>query len=53
MDVQVGNYLLVRSDENIPADMVIISTSESDSLCFVEVSIVRILTADEKLGWRN
>jgi P-type E1-E2 ATPase len=36
MDVKVGNYLIIRSDENIPADMVIISTSEPEQVCFVE-----------------
>jgi magnesium-transporting ATPase (P-type) len=36
MDVKVGHYLIVRSDENIPADLVIISTSEPESVCFVE-----------------
>lgn len=36
MDVKQGQYLLIRNDEAIPADVVVISSSEPDSLCFVE-----------------
>jgi hypothetical protein len=36
MNVKIGHYLIIRSDESIPADMVIISTSEPEDVCFVE-----------------
>lgn len=35
-DVQVGDYVMVRNDEDVPADIVILSTSEKDNLCYVE-----------------
>ncbi|KAI8980872.1 hypothetical protein BDB01DRAFT_795934 [Pilobolus umbonatus] len=35
-DVQVGDYIMVRDDEDVPADIIILSTSEKDNLCYVE-----------------
>lgn len=35
-DVQVGDYVMIRNDEDVPADIVILSTSEKDNLCYVE-----------------
>lgn len=35
-DVQVGDYVMVRNDEDVPADIIILSTSEKDNLCYVE-----------------
>ncbi|KAI7891370.1 uncharacterized protein EV154DRAFT_420486 [Mucor mucedo] len=35
-DVNVGDYVMIRNDEDVPADIVILSTSEKDNLCYVE-----------------
>lgn len=35
-DVKVGDFILLRNDEFIPADIIIFSTSEEDSACYVE-----------------
>jgi hypothetical protein len=35
-DVKVGQYLLLRNDDPIPADVVIISSSTDEGTCFVE-----------------
>lgn len=35
-DVSVGDIIRIRADEEIPADVVILSTSDSDGVCFVE-----------------
>ncbi|KAI8968964.1 hypothetical protein BDF20DRAFT_827472 [Mycotypha africana] len=35
-DVQVGDYVMIRNNEDVPADIVILSTSETDNLCYVE-----------------
>jgi phospholipid-translocating ATPase len=35
-NVQVGDFILVRSDDQIPADIVVLSTSDSDGACYVE-----------------
>lgn len=35
-NVRVGDFLRVRSDEEIPADMIVIATSDSDGACYVE-----------------
>ncbi|KAG2236582.1 hypothetical protein INT48_000136 [Thamnidium elegans] len=35
-DVRVGDYVMIRNDEDIPADIIILSTSEKDNLCYVE-----------------
>jgi phospholipid-translocating ATPase len=35
-DVQSGDYVMIRNDEDVPADIVILSTSEKDNLCYVE-----------------
>ncbi|CEP15440.1 hypothetical protein [Parasitella parasitica] len=35
-DLQVGDYVMIRNDEDVPADVVILSTSEKDNLCYVE-----------------
>ncbi|KAI8326848.1 hypothetical protein EDC96DRAFT_556022 [Choanephora cucurbitarum] len=34
--VQVGDYVMIRNDEDVPADIIILSTSEMDNLCYVE-----------------
>lgn len=35
-DVNVGDFIRVRANEGVPADMVIISTSDDDGICYVE-----------------
>ncbi|OAD03030.1 hypothetical protein MUCCIDRAFT_126583, partial [Mucor lusitanicus CBS 277.49] len=35
-DLQVGDYVMIRNDEDVPADIAILSTSEKDNLCYVE-----------------
>ncbi|KAI8065869.1 hypothetical protein BC940DRAFT_320202 [Gongronella butleri] len=35
-DVKVGDYVLLRSDDDVPADIIILSTSEKDSICCTE-----------------
>jgi phospholipid-translocating ATPase len=35
-DLHVGDYVQIRNDEDVPADVVVLSTSEPDSLCYVE-----------------
>lgn len=35
-DVNVGDFVRVRANEGVPADMVIISTSDDDGICYVE-----------------
>ncbi|KAG0200243.1 hypothetical protein BGX28_006650 [Mortierella sp. GBA30] len=35
-DVKVGDIVYLKNDDPIPADMIILSTSEPDGLCFIE-----------------
>ncbi|KAI8601931.1 hypothetical protein EDD21DRAFT_373196 [Dissophora ornata] len=35
-DVKVGDIVYLKNDDPIPADIVILSTSEADGLCFIE-----------------
>ncbi|KAJ3321129.1 hypothetical protein HDV06_004582 [Boothiomyces sp. JEL0866] len=35
-DIKVGDFVLLQNNNRIPADILIISTSEPDSTCFVE-----------------
>ena len=34
-DINVGDYIRVRANEEVPADMVVISTSDAEGNCFV------------------
>lgn len=34
--LNVGDYVMLENDQNIPADIVILSTSETDNVCYVE-----------------
>jgi magnesium-transporting ATPase (P-type) len=35
-NVRVGDFILIRSDEQIPADIAVLATSDSDGACYVE-----------------
>jgi len=35
-DIRVGDIILLTTDENVPADIVILSTSEEENECYVE-----------------
>ncbi|OAD71346.1 hypothetical protein PHYBLDRAFT_96072, partial [Phycomyces blakesleeanus NRRL 1555(-)] len=35
-DVQVGDYIKIRNNEDVPADVIVLSTSDADNLCYVE-----------------
>ncbi|KAI9495722.1 hypothetical protein BDB00DRAFT_213054 [Zychaea mexicana] len=35
-DVMVGDYVMLHNNDDVPADMVILSTSETDNLCYIE-----------------
>jgi phospholipid-translocating ATPase len=35
-ELQVGDYVKLENDEDIPADVVILATSETDNVCYVE-----------------
>jgi phospholipid-translocating ATPase len=34
--LEVGDVVLLRDDEQVPADIVILSTSDADGICYVE-----------------
>ncbi|KAG1176891.1 hypothetical protein G6F70_006319 [Rhizopus microsporus] len=35
-ELNVGDYVKIENDQDIPADIVILSTSETDNICYVE-----------------
>ncbi|RCH99963.1 hypothetical protein CU098_004186 [Rhizopus stolonifer] len=35
-ELNVGDYVKIENDESIPADVVILATSETDNICYVE-----------------
>ncbi|KAJ3027455.1 hypothetical protein HDV00_011203, partial [Rhizophlyctis rosea] len=49
-DVRVGDFVFLRGDDPIPADLVVISTSENDSVCYVET---KNLDGETNLKVRN
>lgn len=38
MDLLVGNYVILHSGDQIPADMIILASSDEESACYVETS---------------
>lgn len=34
--LEVGDFVLLRDNEQVPADVIVLSTSNADALCFVE-----------------
>ena len=42
--VQVGDFIRIYNDDQIPADVAILSTSDPDGACYVET---------KNLGWRD
>ena len=49
-DVQVGDFVRLYNDEQIPADIVILSTSDHDGVCYVET---KNLDGETNLKVRN
>lgn len=35
-ELHVGDYVMLKNDQDIPADIVVLSTSETDNVCYVE-----------------
>lgn len=35
-DLNVGDYIMMRSDDDVPADVVILATSDDDNICYIE-----------------
>ncbi|KAI8137616.1 hypothetical protein BJV82DRAFT_524978 [Fennellomyces sp. T-0311] len=35
-DLKVGDFVFLRNDDNVPADIAVLSTSEQDGMCYVE-----------------
>ncbi|KAL7750740.1 phospholipid transporting ATPase [Sorochytrium milnesiophthora] len=35
-DIRVGDFLFLRNNDNVPADVVVLATSEADGMCYVE-----------------
>ncbi|KAI8146793.1 hypothetical protein BJV82DRAFT_509376 [Fennellomyces sp. T-0311] len=35
-NISAGDYILIRNDEDVPADVVILSTSDPDHICYIE-----------------
>ena len=46
--LEVGDVVLLREDDQVPADIVVLSTSDSDGVCFVETKNVRYLADHER-----
>lgn len=38
MELQVGNLVMLSDNENVPADLIIFSTSQDENLCYIETS---------------
>lgn len=35
-DLSAGDYVMLRNNDDVPADIVVLSTSETDNMCFIE-----------------
>ena len=38
MNLQVGNIVVLGDNDNVPADIIVLSTSHEESLCYIETS---------------
>jgi phospholipid-translocating ATPase len=56
-NIMVGDFVLLRNNEVIPADVAIISTSEMDNMCFIETKSMdgetnlKIRRAPDETSW--
>ncbi len=49
--LHVGNLVYVRCDEQIPADLVLLATSNEDGICYIETSQLDGYDADLPAPW--
>lgn len=45
-DIRVGNIVWLRENEEVPCDLVLIGTSDTQGLCYVEVNMQLCLLSD-------